>query len=62
MLPNPQLHYDLVKAHQRELLHEAQRVRLAKVARTERPRRAVPNLRRFRYALVTMVLWLKTLG
>jgi hypothetical protein len=62
MMPNPMLQYDLVKAHQRELLQEAERARLAQAARVERPRPAVPTLRRLRYALVTMVLWLKTLG
>jgi len=56
------MQYDLAKARQRELLQEAERVRLAKAARVERPRRAAPALRRLRYTLVTVVLWLKTLG
>jgi hypothetical protein len=62
MMPNPMLQYDLVKAHQRELMQEAERARLAQAARVERPRRAAPALRRLHYALVTMILWLKTLG
>jgi len=61
MMPNPQMHYDLVKARERELLQEAARVRLAKAARAERPHCSTPALRRLGYTWVTVVLWLKTL-
>jgi hypothetical protein len=62
MMPNPMMQYDLAKAHQQELLHEAERVRLSKAASPEHPRRAAPPLRRLGYALVTFVLGLRTLG
>jgi hypothetical protein len=61
MLPNPQMHYDLFKARQRELLQAAELARLAQAARAERPQRAALPVRRVSSLLVTAVLWLKTL-
>ena len=62
MVPNPQMQYDLVKAHQRELLQEAALARLAKTARAERPHRAARRTRSVSSLLVAAALWLKAFG